>query len=95
MSHAGLAPWAEFMRPRGWRVRTLRLRGVLSQGLALPLAILGGEAPEVGADVREQLKVTNFEAALPDAREGARAGSEPRVARGRAPQPHRSTTTSC
>ena len=27
-------PWAEFMRPRGFRVKTARLRGVLSQGLA-------------------------------------------------------------
>src|SRR5215475_5801984 len=33
-------PWAEFMRPRGFRVKTARLRGVLSQGLALPLDIL-------------------------------------------------------
>ena len=32
--------WSEFMRPRGFRVRTAKLRGVLSQGLALPLAIL-------------------------------------------------------
>ena len=30
------------MRPRDFRVRTVRLRGVLSQGLALPVAILGG-----------------------------------------------------
>jgi RNA ligase (TIGR02306 family) len=65
------APWAEFMRPRGWRVRTLKLRGVLSQGLALPLSILGGEAPEVGAEVRERLGVVKFEPVLPDAREVA------------------------
>lgn len=31
------ATWAEFMRPRNFRVKTVRLRGVLSQGLALPL----------------------------------------------------------
>jgi len=34
-------PWAEFMRPRKFRVKTLKMRGVLSQGLALPLSILG------------------------------------------------------
>lgn len=65
------APWAEFLRPRGFRVRTLRLRGVLSQGLALPVAILGGDAPPVGTDVRERLGVTKYEAVLPDAREVA------------------------
>ncbi len=32
--------WSEFLRPRGFRVRTLKLRGVLSQGLALPVSIL-------------------------------------------------------
>lgn len=32
--------WSEFMRPRGFRVKTVRLRGVLSQGLALPITIL-------------------------------------------------------
>lgn len=65
------AAWAELMRPRGFRVRTLKLRGVLSQGLALPAAILGGDVPEVGTDVRDRLGVTKFEAVLPDAREVA------------------------
>jgi len=61
--------WAEFMRPRGFRVRTLKLRGVLSQGLALPVAILDGEVPEVGVDVRDRLGVTKYDPVLPDARE--------------------------
>lgn len=65
------APWAEFMRSRGFRVRTIKLRGVLSQGLALPTAILDGEVPEVGTDVRDRLGVTKYEAVLPDAREVA------------------------
>jgi len=65
------APWAEFMRPRGFRVRTLKLRGVLSQGLALPVSILDGEVPEPGEDVRDRLRVVKYEPALPDAREVA------------------------
>ena len=30
----------EFMRPRKFRVKTMRLKGTLSQGLALPIASL-------------------------------------------------------
>jgi RNA ligase (TIGR02306 family) len=34
--------WAEFMRPKKFRVKTCKLRGVLSQGLAMSMSILGG-----------------------------------------------------
>jgi len=47
--------WAEFMRPRRFRVRTLKLRGVLSQGLALPISILGGQDAPRDVDLRERL----------------------------------------
>lgn len=67
------APWAEFMRVRNFRVKTLKLRGVLSQGLALPVDILQGDVPDVGTDVRERLGVKKFELVLPDAREMSRA----------------------
>lgn len=66
------APWAEFMRPRGFRVKTARLRGVLSQGLALPLSILpesAAAAPPLGVDIRELLGVVKYEPVLPDTRE--------------------------
>lgn len=59
------APWAEFLRSRGFRVRTLRLRGVLSQGLALPVSILGGDVPGIGTDVRERLGVIKYEPPVP------------------------------
>lgn len=61
--------WAEFLRPRGFRVRTVRLRGVLSQGLALPVSILEGDVPPVGTDVRDRLGVTKFEPQVTDTRE--------------------------
>lgn len=65
------APWAEFMRPRGFRVKTARLRGVLSQGLALPVDILpaGMEVPAIGAELRDVLGVRKYEPVLPDQRE--------------------------
>jgi RNA ligase (TIGR02306 family) len=65
------APWAEFLRPHGFRVKTLKLRGVLSQGLALPVTILGGEVPRTGIDLRDQLGVTKYDPVLPDNRETA------------------------
>jgi RNA ligase (TIGR02306 family) len=61
--------WSEFMRPRSFRVRTLKLRGVLSQGLALPVAILGGADASRDVDLRDLLGVTKYEAVLPDVRE--------------------------
>lgn len=35
--------WSEFMRSKKFRVKTCKLRGVLSQGLAMPMSILGGK----------------------------------------------------
>jgi RNA ligase (TIGR02306 family) len=47
----------------------VRLRGVLSQGLALPVSILGGDVPPEGTDVRDRLGVTKFEPQITDTRE--------------------------
>lgn len=66
--------WSEFMRPRGFRVKTLRLRGVLSQGLALPMSILDGQPGQPvdpDLDLRYSLGVEKFEPVLPDMREVA------------------------
>lgn len=67
------APWAAFMQARGFRIKTARLRGVLSQGLALPVHILPAEAavPELGTDVSALVRVTKYEPVLPDTREVA------------------------
>lgn len=61
--------WSEFMRPRDFRVRTIRLRGVLSQGLALPVTIGGNDPLPDGIDLRGHLSVTKFEPVLPDTHE--------------------------
>ena len=54
--------WAEFMRRSKFRVKTCKLRGVVSQGLALPLDILPEGAPtEVDDDLTEALGVIKFE----------------------------------
>jgi RNA ligase (TIGR02306 family) len=55
-------PWAAFMESRKFRVKTLRLKGVLSQGLALPLkSFTNLSDPHVGADVTEQVGVVKYE----------------------------------
>lgn len=57
------APWAEFMRPRKFRVKTCKLRKVLSQGLALPVEIDPVcSVADVGADVSNAICVKKYEA---------------------------------
>lgn len=49
-------------RPDNFKLRSKRLRGVLSQGLALPLSILpDGVTPTEGLDVTEALQITKWE----------------------------------
>lgn len=48
----------EFLRARKFRVRTIRLRGQVSQGLALP--IVSGDFP-VGTDVTEKLGIRKYD----------------------------------
>jgi RNA ligase (TIGR02306 family) len=61
-------PWAEFMRDRKFRVKTVKMRGCLSQGLALPLwTVMPGicenemTASEVGEDLTERVGVRKYE----------------------------------
>lgn len=50
----------------GYRLRTVKIRGCLSQGLALPLNQLGIDPNvEVGTDLSEQLGIVKFEKPLP------------------------------
>lgn len=58
--------WAAFMASKKFRVKTMKLRGCLSQGLALPASILPTDVERaVGLDVTDVLGVTKFEPALP------------------------------
>ncbi len=57
--------WSDFMRIRNYRVKTISLRKEISQGLILPLSIIGeGLKPddyEVGYDLTEILGVQKYE----------------------------------
>ena len=60
-------PYFEFMRQRKFKVKSIRLLGVLSQGLAVPLSVLPqfpaytGEALNDGDDVTAIIGVTRYE----------------------------------
>lgn len=64
--------WSEFMRPRSFRVKTAKLRGVLSQGLALSMDILEPRSLyKPGDDVTEELGVLKYEPPEPQAIDAA------------------------
>ncbi|MDV3427007.1 MAG: hypothetical protein LIR50_07455 [Bacillota bacterium] len=53
-------PEFEFLRDRKFRVRTIRLRGQYSQGLIMPMKILGNKDYDVGTDVTKELGITYY-----------------------------------
>ncbi len=56
----------EFLRPRRMRIRTVRLRGQISQGICFSLSILPeGVDIQEDADVTEVLGVTKYEPPMP------------------------------
>lgn len=74
------APWSAFLAKRGYRVRTIKLRGQVSQGLVLPYNVLqhaDGEMPVYlpGRDVTDALGVKKYDP------EGERERSELQIAR--------------
>ena len=55
-------PEFEFLRERKFRVRTIKLRGQVSQGLVLPLSILPpGKTYNLGDDVTEVLGIVKYD----------------------------------
>lgn len=75
-------PEFEFLRDRNFRVRTIKLRGQISQGLILPLNILPLDMiPDAeyneGFDVSDILGITHYEKPLPLELTGMAFGSFP------------------
>jgi len=71
-------PEFEFLRERKFRIKTIRLRGELSQGIAFPLSILpdGTEWIE-GLDVTEALGITLYQPPIPACLGGDVVGTFP------------------
>ena len=55
-------PEFEFLKPKSFKVKTIRLKNQVSQGIIFPLSILpeNKRELEVGSDVTEILEITNF-----------------------------------
>lgn len=59
-------PEFEFLRNKSFRIRTLRLRGQISQGICFPLSILPDEfVPAEGLDVTTVLGISKYEHPIP------------------------------
>ncbi len=54
-------PEYDFLKSRKYVVKTIKMRGQVSQGLILPLAVLPSGEYEVGDDVTKILGVTKYD----------------------------------
>ncbi len=59
-------PEFEFLKPRGMRIKTIRLRGQISQGICFPLTILPADLPaHEDTDVTEAMGIIKYEPPIP------------------------------
>jgi RNA ligase (TIGR02306 family) len=75
-----IAQWNDHLRKepnKPLRIKTIRLRGQLSQGLAMPMSIIPTGEYEVGQDVTELVGVTKYEPVVPAHLSGMAKGNFP------------------
>ena len=75
-----IAQWNDHLRKepnKPLRIKTIRLRGALSQGLAMPMSIISAGEYEVGQDVTTLVGVTKYEPAVPAHLSGMAKGNFP------------------
>lgn len=71
-------PEFEFLKPRGMRIKTIRLRGQVSQGICFPLSILPeGIKIQEDIDVTDYLGIVKYEAPIPACLSGKVKGKFP------------------
>lgn len=71
-------PEFEFLKPRGMRIKTIRLRGQISQGICFPLSILpDGVNLEENMDCTDILGITKYELPVPACLSGVIKGRFP------------------
>lgn len=70
-------PEFEFLRSRNFRIKTMKLRGELSQGICFPTSILNRTDFWIDDDVTEELQITKFEPQIPGNMVGKIKGNFP------------------
>jgi RNA ligase (TIGR02306 family) len=71
-------PEFEFLRNKNFRIRTVRLRGQISQGICFPLSILPAHIQvHEGADVTDVLNISKYEPPIPANMQGIMKGLFP------------------
>lgn len=70
-------PEFEFLRPRGFRIRTIKLRNQYSQGIIFPLSILPEGEYLIGDDVTDIIGIVKYEAPIPAELNGIMKGDFP------------------
>lgn len=70
-------PEYEFLRKQGFRLKVSRFKGQVSQGLALPLAILPEADYHIGDDVTEVTGLRKYEKPVPAMLAGIAKGAFP------------------
>ncbi len=71
-------PAFEFLKNRGFRIKTIRLRGQVSQGICLPLSVLPADvAIEEDKDLTEILEIEKYEPQMPASLSGEMEGLFP------------------
>lgn len=58
-------PDFSFLEKRNYKIKTMKMKGVLSQGIVFPLSILPKKEWSIGLDVTSLLKITEIEDELP------------------------------
>lgn len=58
-----------FLENKHYKIKTMKMKGVLSQGIVFPLSILKGQTYNLGDDVTDELKIKKIEDEIPKQRE--------------------------
>lgn len=74
-------PEFEFLRSKNFRIKTMKMAGVISQGICFPLSILPGRDVMIGDDVTEILGIRQYEPTMDVEHENERSGRTVRRSR--------------
>lgn len=70
-------PEFEFLRKKDFRIKTMKMAGVLSQGICFPLSILPEGTYEVGDDVTDILGVVKYDEYADEVKQDVKAPKSP------------------